>query len=257
MFCNIIGGNILLSKIFYFILFLILINIIIPADETDNSKLNPLYLEQGNWQERNWGEISLRFFKNNNGENTFQYVINYEDDMPWVSDPGILNFQENVLSFIAIPGNDYSKISNDFFEQQGIIKISSTDFFYNTYLLLEPMAKRFWNLHAQVQEGEQRQIEETNVIIINRHGIANDNVSVRNGPSTKFNRFNLPLLNNQTYYPSGSRIFVYGRTEEKQRIEQWNAYWYLIHIPTHVMSSYSNANSIKKWVYGEFIDLDE
>ncbi len=233
-----------------------LFNIFITADEINNSKSNPQYLEQGNWRERSWGEISLRFSLNKKGTAMFQYVINYEDDMPWTSGLGYVDYHGISMSFRSIPGNDYSKMPDDFFSQTAQVMTTTSDLFYSEYLLLKPKGLKLWNLHVQVEEGEIRKVENTAIVMINRHGTANENVSVRSGPGTQYNRSKLPLYNNQTFYPSGSRVFVYGRTEEKQVIEDWNAYWYLIHIPVHVMSSYTNPNGVKKWVYGEFIDID-
>jgi hypothetical protein len=54
------------------------------------------------------------------------------------------------------------------------------------------------------------------------------------------------------WVPADRGVSVLGRTLEKEQVGQWNAYWYLVEVPTDDEGSVG-----LRWMYGEFVRLTE
>ncbi|MCU0849326.1 MAG: hypothetical protein MUD12_15700 [Spirochaetes bacterium] len=106
----------------------------------------------------------------------------------------------------------------------------------------------------KVKPGEERVHGEIKVIVlIGSTGVTTSNVKIRQSPG--INSESIKYIDginfiNQTaktydFVPKGKKITIIARTKEKDKVEKWNNYWYLI--------SVGENNGV--WIYGEFIKI--
>lgn len=125
----------------------------------------------------------------------------------------------------------------------------------NNYLLtnLKKINKVTFDFEALITpKGSQLKVNGISLITLGRlAGVTNTNAKIRKGPGIKYeqldyvvNAYDGPI---HPHMPMGTKIFVYARTVEKVKVENWENYWYLI----------DAGDTRKAWVYGEFLRLEE
>lgn len=79
-------------------------------------------------------------------------------------------------------------------------------------------------------------------------GMTTQNVRVRTAPSVKASIIKFPTLD---YCPKGSYVRVLARTLQKERVQQWDNYWY------YVENTAQQESPRYGWMFGEFIAIPE
>jgi hypothetical protein len=119
---------------------------------------------------------------------------------------------------------------------------------YNSYFKCDN-GFYLYNESDKTTEGEKRQIDNTPVRTIGyKMAITTSNVKIRKKPSLKSKSiiYNSEAYGKKPYVPKGVEIAVIARTAQKDKIGDWNNYWYYVNV-----FDYFNNNLV--WMYGEFI----
>lgn len=117
----------------------------------------------------------------------------------------------------------------------------------------------FWDLKNAIEKGAKRTFEGIEIHTLGlEKAIANSNVKFRIKPNTKSKTIKCSIQDNLggqkeiDYIPKGIEIYLIGRTNEKEKVEKWENYWYLVSMSSN---SYNACFADAGWVYGEFLEI--
>jgi hypothetical protein len=221
---------------------------ILPAD-TPVPNITYEQLAEGLWQMGYYTRLLIK--PSDTGGFMYDWVTD-EEELGWVSlhtGSIIIENGEIHLKHPLYEGGPDNLIDT------GRVWLNEDKVNYSEYLKLEREGEVFYNLRKPMEPGTEMVFQGTPVVLILKLAVTNDAVRVREGPSLNYDPFALRLFDNRTSYPVNTEVYVLGRTLKKERIGDWNNYWYLISVPTHVMTP--PESGLRKWAYGEFFDFKE
>jgi hypothetical protein len=108
----------------------------------------------------------------------------------------------------------------------------------------------------RVEAGLTRQINGYKVVTMGGvEGRATENVRIRPMPTLLCNyyEYNGGMGGRFPYYPKGYYVKIYARTEKKEKIGDWDNYWYYVEL----ISDTRDMETGWVWMYGEFVVLTE
>lgn len=136
-----------------------------------------------------------------------------------------------------------------------------------------PFGNTFWNLDSKIKDNIKLKFDNIDVVTIEKKASINsDKLFLREKPNTNSRKYKIHLLLNpdssskiDSYFlPSDYYVTILCRTTVKEKINDWNNYWYYILIDNFNSSSYLYfENPIEypgkktAWVYGEFLKIIE
>ena len=131
--------------------------------------------------------------------------------------------------------------------------------------------------NQKIPKGSRRVIDNNNVITLGEQkGVTTDRVHLRSGPGLQYE----PVLCTEnmidyTVLEKNTKVTVLARTEEKMKIQKWEAYWYYVeidgswhegdndcHVPGRsmfIMPSRPGTgySFYRVWLYGQFVKILE
>ncbi len=109
---------------------------------------------------------------------------------------------------------------------------------------------------AKVPEGSKRKIKDIPVITMDmKKGATISNVKIRERPSvnSKSLQYQKGLYADDAktfpYVPSDTDVIIIARTVNREKVENWNNYWYYVNVGTYV----GVENGV--WLFGEFVKI--
>lgn len=125
-------------------------------------------------------------------------------------------------------------------------------FWYRDALTSRDGAVAWYAVGSEQEPGTTLTLDEQTVIRMEDPYIATQNVRFRTAPSTAaqtilINRvIEIPLNREVDYVPRGQQVVAFARTARPTPVEQWNAHWYYVGMPSYESLTLG-------WVYGEFV----
>lgn len=214
--------------------------------------------------------VTFLFDKDQDGEYKNGYFtsgLHYEG---YASLYGQYHIEDNKLYLKILKAEEFDMVNDEIiFELRKI-----EDSIYLTECLCcisnnSPFYDNIWNEKSIIPEGSTRIIDGYNVISVNKTGKIIDRVYLREKPSINSKKYVAELGGNgkirlkSLFLTSGHKIKILYRTENKEKIRNWNNYWYYILISDAAYGSIQYKgkrleNNIKNpfvWIYGEFIRI--
>ena len=209
------------------------------------------YLQNGKWQSGDGFDSLL--FSLQNGEYVFQWY-GYESGAS-----GTYRISGDAIHFSGKEGEEVEQWQN----RTATLFISQSNFNYSDGLEFEK-GYTMWNTNSVVPPGSERMYKGTPVVLIKNNGVTNDGVKIRTGPSTSdasvlFTDFT-DYVNGRgpkkelAYMPKGVELMVIARTKDKETVESWFNYWYLVQVAVDFKAAFGYIHEWY-WAFGEFIDI--
>lgn len=149
---------------------------------------------------------------------------------------------------------------------------SNDNLLYTVYLKAvenyEEMQNRFWAKDSNVPEGSKRFINGIEVIRLKEAVyITLENLNARENPNINSKKFYFrgPELLKE-YLPKGFKVIIIARTIKKEKISEWENYWYFVkpyeggiwrfklEDESEWMDRMKRPDRYYCWVYGQFIE---
>ncbi len=128
------------------------------------------------------------------------------------------------------------------------------DSYLYLYKIVSDTGYSFWNNSSFVPDGDVRKIDGIEIIIsrIDNCGLKYD-IKVRMGPGTDYESSNFYFEANELalpYLPKNRKVNVFGRTLNKEKISNWNDYWYYCELKIGL----HDQGPRHGWIYGALLD---
>ena len=245
----------MLTKLFYSLLVMTLTLSLSPQSNSNDL----LFQGEGFWGPLigDWG-WSIYFRSKNSA--TYHFIGEGGSDIE-----AKFNISGDTVSISVLPSSvEYAKESATFLEKVGLntkCKISTLqDSFEFTYALKCSKGKIFYGRsHRSIDE--KRKFNGVEIITTGgKQGVVLEAVRFRRAPDPNGGTIKCKLLDldrggyrDSDSLPKGyKRFIILGRTIEKQKINNWTHYWYLVRL---LVDGYSGEKCADEsgWLFGEFI----